>query len=65
MMPSAWGTMTAAKAPWSSRAAISRPDVGASAHSSDMTVKPHDPTTNMKRRPRMSPIRAAGIRPSA
>ena len=39
------GVISAAPSPWTARAAISRPVVGASAHAADATVKASRPTT--------------------
>ena len=52
------GVTIAAPAPWSARAAISAPVVGASAASAEATVKMPRPITNIRRRPKRSPSAA-------
>ena len=51
MIPKPCGIMIAAQAPWSSRAAISAPEVGARPHSSEAIAKPATPSRNIRRRP--------------
>jgi hypothetical protein len=59
------GVTIAAPSPWTERAAISRPVLGAKAQAADERVKRERPTTYMSRRPRRSPKAAAGIMPAA
>ena len=54
------GMTAAAPAPWTARAAISTPVVGASAAAAEATVKTPSPIANMRRRPKRSP-RAAPV----
>ena len=55
MTDSEEGTSTAPAIPCSPRAAMSRPAVGATAHSSELSAKPASPTANIRRRPSRSP----------
>jgi hypothetical protein len=59
------GITAAAAAPWSARAASRTPSDGASAHASDITVKPATPASIRVRRPTMSATRPAGARNAA
>jgi hypothetical protein len=54
------GTMSAEPAPWTARAAISQPTVGASAQAADATAKSTRPAAYRLRRPKRSP-RAAPV----
>ena len=51
MIPKPCGIRSAANRPWTRRAAISVPVVGASPHSTDEAVKPATPIRNRRRRP--------------
>ena len=55
--PKPCGTMIAAIAPCSVRAAISAPGDGASAHSAEAAPNAPTPVSSTRRRPRMSPSR--------
>jgi len=59
------GIITAPKKPWATRAAMSRPALGARPLSSEAAVKPAMPMMNRRRRPSRSPARALVIRPTA
>jgi hypothetical protein len=52
---SASGKIRAAPAPWTARAAISQPMVGARAQAADATTNSTRPPTNRRRRPKRSP----------
>ena len=55
---SAIGMMAAAPAPWTARAAISTPTLGASAHTADAAANRASPAAKTRRRPSMSPSAA-------
>ena len=57
--------ISAAPAPWTTRAAISQPIVGASAHAAEATANRASPAANMRRRPSRSPSAAAVISSTA
>ncbi len=59
------GTISAAIAPWRTRAAISIPGSAAMPHSAEATVNPPMPSRKSRRRPWMSPSRPPVIRPTA
>ncbi len=59
------GITSAAPAPWTARAAISQPMVGASAHAADAAVNSPRPATNIRRRPKRSPSAAPVISSTA
>ena len=55
------GMVAAAPAPWTNRAAMSTPALGANPHTAEASVKTATPATNRFRRPRRSPSRAPVI----
>ena len=59
------GTIAPAPVAWMTRAAISRPTPGASAHSTDPSVNPASPAVNIRRRPIRSAHRPAGTSTAA
>ena len=59
------GATMAAPAPWTARAAISAPVLGASAAAAEATVNTPRPRTNMRRRPKRSPKAAPVISSTA
>ena len=59
------GAMIAAPRPWTARAAISVPVLGASAAAADAAVNSASPATNMRRRPKRSPSAAPVRRKTA
>jgi hypothetical protein len=61
MIASTCGAMNAAVAPWRNRAAISSSALGASPHSSEVSVNPPTPYRNTTRCPVRSPSRAPAI----
>src|SRR5690349_10744514 len=65
IIPKPCGMSSAPNAPWTTRAAIRVPGVGAAAHSADAVVKPTIPTMNTRRRPKRSPSRPPVISSTA
>lgn len=63
--PKACGVISAAARPCSTRAAISDPADGASAHAADASTNPARPVISIRLRPNMSPSRPPAIRPAA
>ena len=59
------GITSAAPAPWTARAAISRPTLGASAHAADASENNPSPAANSRRRPNRSPSAAPVINSTA
>src|SRR6185437_7208135 len=59
------GTIAPAPAAWTTRAAISAPTPGASAHSTEPRLNPASPSTNRRRRPTRSAQRPAGTSTAA
>ncbi len=57
--------ISAAPAPWTARAAISQPTLGASAHAADAAEKIASPAANIRRRPNRSPSAAPLISSTA
>jgi hypothetical protein len=62
--PEFWGRSMPPATPWSSRAAISNPVVGAAPLRALVATKADRATRNIRRRPRVSPSRPAGTRTS-
>jgi hypothetical protein len=54
MIESVAGFMSAAPAPWTTRAPIRKPAVGASAQAREAALKMPSPVTNTRRRPKRS-----------
>ena len=63
--PATSGITSAAPAPWTARAAISRPTLGASAHAADASENSPSPAANSRRRPNRSPSAAPVISSTA